>query len=37
LTFGHHDWLAIGEFRQLLRCWLPRREAVCLTLRRLSQ
>jgi uncharacterized protein with GYD domain len=40
LTFGHHDWLAIGEFPdqrpQLLRYWLRRGEAVCLTLRQLS-
>ena len=38
LTFGHHDWLMSFLTRrlQLPQCWLRRREAVCLTLRRLS-
>jgi uncharacterized protein with GYD domain len=40
LTFGHHDWLAIGEFPDEkaahLRYWLLRREVVCLTSRRPS-
>ena len=41
LTFGHHDWLAIGEFPDEKAAasagrWLRRREAVCLMLRRPS-
>ena len=39
LTFGHYDCPFVS-FRtrrpQLRRCWLRRREAVCLTLRRPS-
>ena len=35
LTFGHYDWLENSPMRkpQLLRCWLRRGEAACLTLR----
>ena len=40
LTFGHHDCWPLVSFPtrrlQLPQCWLRRREAVCLTLRRLS-
>ena len=40
LTFGHHDWLAIGEFPDekaaASAVQLRQREAVCLTLRRPS-
>ena len=38
LTFGHHDWPLVSSLTQrlqLLRCWLRRGEAVCLTLRQL--
>ena len=41
LTFGQHDWLAIGEFPnerpRPLRYWLLLRAAVCRTSRRPSR
>ena len=40
LTFGHHDWMAIGEFParkpRLPRSWLPPPAVVSLTSRRPS-